>query len=58
MIVTVAANQGGVGKSSLAIEIAYSMGSILADLDWDYGSATRECGVDPAGSAAHRSWML
>ena len=56
MIVTVASNKGGVGKTSLAIEIAYSMGSILVDLDWDYGSATRACGVDPGGK--RRSSLL
>lgn len=48
MLVVVASNKGGVGKTSLAIELAYSLDGILVDFDWDYGSATRACGVDPA----------
>jgi chromosome partitioning protein len=56
MLVTVASNKGGVGKTSLAIELAYSLQGILVDLDWDYGSATRACGVDPVGK--RRSSLL
>lgn len=56
MLVAVASNKGGVGKTSLAIELAYSLKGILVDLDWDYGSATRACGVDPAGN--RRSSLL
>ncbi len=48
MLVAVASNKGGVGKTSLAVELAYVLGAVLVDLDWDYGSATRACGVDPA----------
>jgi chromosome partitioning protein len=56
VIITVASNKGGVGKTSLAIELAYSLGGVLVDFDWDYGSATRACGVDPA--ARRRSSLV
>jgi chromosome partitioning protein len=39
-IVTVASNKGGVGKTSLAIELAYALGAVLVDLDHDAGGAT------------------
>jgi chromosome partitioning protein len=45
-----------VGKTSLAIELAYYLEGVLVDLDWDYGSATRACGVDPVGK--RRSSLL
>lgn len=44
LIVTVAAWKGGVGKTELAKELAYLLGAILVDLDWDEGGATRAWG--------------
>jgi chromosome partitioning protein len=39
-IIAVASNKGGVGKTSLAIELAYGLGAILVDLDYDAGGAS------------------
>jgi len=47
-IVTVAAAKGGVGKTTLAYELAGCLGGVLVDLDWDSGGATRMWGYDPA----------
>ncbi len=46
-IVTVAAAKGGVGKTTLAYELASFLGGVLVDLDWDSGGATRMWGYDP-----------
>ncbi|MGD9697382.1 MAG: ParA family protein [Thermoleophilia bacterium] len=48
-IITVAAAKGGVGKTTLAYELAAALDGILVDLDWDAGGATRMWGVDPTG---------
>ena len=50
-IVTVAAAKGGVGKTTLAYELAAGLEGVLVDLDWDAGGATRMWGFDPAGAA-------
>lgn len=47
-IVAVAAAKGGVGKTTLAYEVAAALGGVLLDLDWDAGGATRMWGIDPA----------
>lgn len=44
LIVTVAAWKGGVGKTELAKELAFLLGAVLLDLDWDEGGATRAWG--------------
>ena len=46
-IVTVAATKGGVGKTTLAYEVASCLDGVLVDLDWDSGGATRMWGYDP-----------
>lgn len=46
-IITLAANKGGVGKTALSLELAYILGAVLVDLDWDAGGATRAWGYDP-----------
>lgn len=43
-IVTVAAAKGGVGKTTLAYELAQVLNAPLVDLDWDDGGATRRWG--------------
>lgn len=47
MIVTVAASKGGVGKTTLAYELAASLEAVLVDVDWDGGGATRMWGERP-----------
>ena len=46
-VITVAATKGGVGKTTLAYELAAAMDGVLVDLDWDSGGATRMWGYDP-----------
>jgi chromosome partitioning protein len=46
-IITVAAAKGGVGKTTLAYELAAALAGVLVDLDWDAGGATRMWGLDP-----------
>lgn len=47
-IVTVASTKGGVGKTTLAYELASILGGVLVDLDWDEGGATRAWGYNCA----------
>jgi chromosome partitioning protein len=44
-IVTVWAPKGGVGKTTLAYELAYALGGPLIDLEWDDGSASVQWGL-------------
>ena len=46
-IVVVAAEKGGVGKTTLAIELAASLNAILIDLDFHGGGASDRLGIDP-----------
>lgn len=46
-IITVAAYKGGVGKTTLALELAYLLNAPLIDLDWDKGGATHRWGYRP-----------
>jgi chromosome partitioning protein len=50
-IITVAAQKGGVGKTSLAYEIAAVLNGVLVDLDFHGGGATSLWGFDPLAAA-------
>lgn len=43
-IITVAAYKGGVGKTTLALELAYLLNAPLVDFEWDSGGASRRWG--------------
>ncbi len=46
-ILTVAAQKGGVGKTTLAYELAAVLDGVLVDLDFHGGGATHQWGFDP-----------
>ena len=43
-VITVMSGKGGVGKTLLAMELAYLFDGVLVDLDWDGGRASRALG--------------
>jgi chromosome partitioning protein len=43
-IFTVGSRKGGVGKSTLAYELAYVLGAVLVDFEWDGDSVSRRWG--------------
>lgn len=43
-IVVVHSRKGGVGKTTLAYELAFLLSAVLVDLDWEEGGATRTWG--------------
>ncbi|MFE2755649.1 ParA family protein [Actinosynnema sp. NPDC059335] len=43
-VVTVMSGKGGVGKTLIAMELAYLFDAVLVDLDWDGGRASRALG--------------
>jgi chromosome partitioning protein len=50
ILVAVAARKGGVGKTTLAYELAAAWGGVLVDFDWDAGGATGMWGAQPGTS--------
>lgn len=46
-IIAVAGWKGGIGKSLLAYELAWLLGAVLADVDWDAGGVTVKWGYRP-----------
>jgi chromosome partitioning protein len=57
-IVSVHSRKGGVGKTTMAYELAWLLGGVLVDLEWDDGSATRQWGYrhDRSVVTASRLW--
>jgi len=55
-IVTVAARKGGVGKTTLAYELAWLLDAPLVDLEFDDGSATRMWGYRHETRLRARCW--
>jgi chromosome partitioning protein len=43
-VITVASGKGGVGKTTIAVELAYCLDGVLVDQDWDDGCAARALG--------------
>lgn len=46
-VIAVAASKGGVGKTFTALELAYLLGGILLDWEWDDGSSSVALGYNP-----------
>ncbi len=45
-LIVVGGDKGGVGKTTVAYELAGALGAVLVDLDWTGGSATYKWGLD------------
>jgi len=43
-IIALASDKGGIGKTTLAVEVAYCLGAVLIDGDWHDGNASRSLG--------------
>ncbi|HEY8736603.1 MAG TPA: ParA family protein [Candidatus Dormibacteraeota bacterium] len=46
MVIGVVSDKGGVGKSTLAYELAAALGAVLIDLDWSGGGVSASWGFD------------
>jgi chromosome partitioning protein len=46
-VIAVAASKGGVGKSTVALEVAAALDAVLVDFDWDPGCASARWGAAP-----------
>lgn len=46
-IIVLAGYKGGIGKTTLAVELAYVLGAILVDFEWDEGGAAVSLGYRP-----------
>lgn len=46
-ILVVGSTKGGVGKSTIAHEVAYQLGGVLVDFEWDWGAVSRRLGFRP-----------
>lgn len=43
-IIALASDKGGIGKTTLAVELAYCLDAVLVDLDWHKGNSSRSLG--------------
>lgn len=43
-IIVMASDKGGIGKTTLGVELAYVLGGVLVDADWHDGNASRSLG--------------
>lgn len=55
ILLAVAADKGGIGKTTTAFELAAAMDALAVDFDWSHGGLTRMWGYDPL---AHRGARL
>jgi chromosome partitioning protein len=46
-VLAVAASKGGVGKSTVALEVAAALDAVLVDFDWDPGCVSARWGTEP-----------
>lgn len=51
-IVVVGGTKGGVGKSTIASELAYLLDGVLVDFEWDWGAISRRWGYRPEERAS------
>lgn len=56
-IVAVSAYKGGVGKTTVAMELAGALGAILVDCDWDRGGASGTWGAAPSDGRLLRALL-
>lgn len=53
-IYTVASHKGGVGKTTIAYELAQLLGAVLVDFEWDGGGVSNTWGYDPDARSTDR----
>ncbi|WP_392423623.1 hypothetical protein [Barrientosiimonas humi] len=53
-ILVVGSTKGGVGKSTIAYELAYLLEGVLVDFEWDWGAISRRWGYRPEDRSSSR----